>query len=121
MGIATVIPALAPTPVMNLPAIIKPLDRPTGHRAFHRMNQAFANSHTRLRPLISDQAAMGKGPTARPRKYVEKVICAVVASMPRSRSMSPSAAAIMLADMSVTSCPKEKTRPMLILRRDGQL
>ena len=115
------IPALAPTPVMRRPAIMSPFDRHTGHSAFQRMYHALENSHTFFRPLISDHGATRNGPTARPKKYIEKMICALVASMPRSRSMSSSAAAIMLADMSVTSCPKEKTIAMLTLRNDGQL
>ena len=101
--------------------MIKPSECPAGQSAFHRMNHAFANSQTCFLPLISAQAATRKGPKPEPRKYVEKMICPVDESTPKSLSMSPRAAAIMLADMRVTSWPKEKITPMLILRKVDQL
>lgn len=56
-----------------------------------------------------------------PKKYADRVICAVEALISRSREMSPKAAAIMLADMMGISWPKEKIMPMVILRCEGQL
>lgn len=50
-----------------------------------------------------------------------KTIWAVAASILRSADMSTSAAAIMLAVMRVTSWPKEKMTPMVILRHGAQL
>lgn len=50
-----------------------------------------------------------------------KTIWAVAASMPKSAEMSPRAAAIMLAVIRVTSWPKEKMTPIVILRHEAQL
>jgi hypothetical protein len=117
----TVTPALAPNPVIRRPTIIRPSECPIGQSAFHKINHRLASSQIFFRPVISDAAAIRKGPKPRPRKYVEKIICPVDLLIFRSLSMSPRAAAIRLADMSVTSCPKEKMRPMLTLRKVGQL
>lgn len=50
-----------------------------------------------------------------------KTIWAVAVSMFKSAEMSPRAAAIMLAVIRVTSWPKEKMTPILILRQTAQL
>lgn len=101
--------------------IITTLDFPTGHTAFHRTYQRLLMTQMLLRPFISQRAAMKNGPIPRPRKYMESVIWAVDESIFKSWDMLPRAAAIILADIKVTSWLKEKTRPINTFRDAGQL
>jgi len=114
-------PALAPHPVRKRPAIMRPAELPTGHSEFQTTYQALQASQTGLRPYISERAAITKGPTPNPSIYMENETCAVEGSMFRSREMAGSAAAVMLALMSVTNCPADTTMTMVILRQGDQL
>lgn len=95
----TVTPTLAPAPVMTLPTIMRAAELPNGHSVFQRIYHALHATHTLFLPYISDMAAIRNGANAMPRKYEDRVICAVDALIFRSWAMLPRAAAIMLADM----------------------
>jgi hypothetical protein len=56
-----------------------------------------------------------------PRKYIDKMICAVKALIARSDAMVGSEGEIMLADIIGISCPKENIVPIRNLRNGGQL
>lgn len=117
----TVTPLAAPKPASNLPMIITTADSPTGHSEFHKMYQILQTIQTGLRPYTSDIGAMTKGPKPRPSRYTEKAICVRKLDIWRSVEIWLSAAAIMLAVMSVTSCPNDNSTAMISLRYVGQL
>ena len=80
----TVTPTLAPAPVMNLPTIMSAAELPTGHSVFQRIYHALHAIQTLFLPYISDIAAIRNGANAIPRKYEDRVICAVDALIFRS-------------------------------------
>lgn len=85
------------------------------------MYQRFPASQTGRRPYISDSGAMIIGAKLIPSKKIENMICPVMASMFKSRVMSPKAGATIDADIVVTSWLVELIMPIEILRREGQL
>ncbi len=101
--------------------IMRPFEFPTGQRAFQKTYQPLQNSHTGLRPYISESAATTKGPRPKPSMYMENEICVVLMSMPRSAEIWGRAEAVMLALIRVTSCPADTTETMEIFRSGVQL